>query len=262
MKVQTILAITAIVVLFAVSASLVNWNQTAEAAKAAGVKNNQYGQNTKDIVCGDRLCSEITSEDGTLQVRGGVAAEQKQTIQNYNINAIMNRMDAIHEQHQRHMIEMWNSMSYDDQVKMAQHMHKMMDKMSSMNMDDFMSMMRSMHGESHEDMKMHGDKKMHGDMMKDDKRHGDKRMHGEKKMHGDAKGEMKQGDYHGDKKYHSMQDMMLNGVNDPEIRGQMTAEMQRHYQTMLELVEAGVDDPEIKAKLVEKIQKHLDKANS
>ena len=246
MKIQTILAITAIVVLFAVSASIVNWNQTADAAKAAGVKNNQYGQNTKDIVCGDRLCSEITSEDETLQVRGGVASEQKQTTKNYNINAMMNRMDTIHEQHQRYMIEMWNSMSYDEQVKMAQHMHQMMDKMSSMSMNDFMSMMGSMHGDSH------GDKKMHDDKMKgEDKRHGDK-----------MKGEKKHGDYHSDKKHESMQDMMLNGVNDPEIRGQMTAEMQRHYQTMLELVEAGVDNPEIKAKLVEKIQKHLDKANS
>ena len=247
MKIQTILAITAIVVLFAVSASIVNWNQTAEAAKASGVKNNQYGQNTKDIVCGDRLCSEITSEDGTLQVRGGVAAEQKQTTQNYNINAMMNRMDTIHEQHQRYMIEMWNSMSHDEQVKMAQHMHQMMDKMSSMNMNDFMSMMGSMHGDSY------GDKKMHGDMMGDDaKRHGDKMM----------QGEMKHNDYSGNKKHESMQDMMLNGVNDPEIRGQMTAEMQRHYQTMLELVDAGVDDPELKAKLVEKIQKHLDKASN
>ena len=36
--------------------------QTADAAKAKGVKNQQYGQATNTKVCGDRLC---TSEDFT-----------------------------------------------------------------------------------------------------------------------------------------------------------------------------------------------------
>ena len=210
MKTQTILAIAAITVLLATSASLVTWDQTAEAAKAAGVKTNQYGQNTKDIVCGDRLCSEISSDDGTLQVRGGVAAEQ-QIQQNYNINAIMNRMDVIHEQHQRHMIEMWNSMSHEDQAMMAKKMHHMMDKMSSMNMDDFMSMMGSMHGDSYGDKKMHGDKKMR------DNSHGDKKMHGDKMN----------GDYHGDKYHKSMHKMMLEGISDEEIRQQIMAEVRK-----------------------------------
>jgi len=29
-------------------------------------------ETNSEKVCGDRLCSEISSEDGTLQVRGGV----------------------------------------------------------------------------------------------------------------------------------------------------------------------------------------------
>ena len=38
--------------------------QTADAAKAAGVKNQQYGQATSNKVCGDRLC---TAEDFTKE---------------------------------------------------------------------------------------------------------------------------------------------------------------------------------------------------
>ncbi len=38
--------------------------QTADAAKAKGVKNQQYGQATSTKVCGDRLC---TAEDFTKE---------------------------------------------------------------------------------------------------------------------------------------------------------------------------------------------------
>ena len=59
----TILAIFAVsVLLTGTIAGTTVLLQPAEALKGQGVSTSQYGKETKDIVCGDRLCSEVEQE--------------------------------------------------------------------------------------------------------------------------------------------------------------------------------------------------------
>ena len=53
--------ITSVLMLGAVSAPL-NLIRSADALKEQGVPPSQYGSATKDIVCGDKLCSEVKKE--------------------------------------------------------------------------------------------------------------------------------------------------------------------------------------------------------
>ena len=111
MKKTVITAITVVSVLFAVTMTVpVEFAQTADATKASGVKNSQYGHATKNKVCGDRLCSEIPYEE-----RHGLKQETTTKIDDLHsqidLNDIMDEMDKIHESHQSQMIQMWQAMT-------------------------------------------------------------------------------------------------------------------------------------------------------
>ncbi|MFB5611202.1 MAG: hypothetical protein ACE5RT_05285, partial [Nitrosopumilaceae archaeon] len=58
---KTILSILFIVTILLTAgiAASVDIIENASALKSKGTKTSQYGSSTKNIVCGDRLCSEI-----------------------------------------------------------------------------------------------------------------------------------------------------------------------------------------------------------
>ena len=94
----------------------VDFTQTADAVKASGVKNSQYGEATKSKVCGDRLCSEIPPEErqSTKQKVIPKSYSSSQT----NLNDILDRMDKVHEKHQTQMMQMWQTMTSHEQSQM------------------------------------------------------------------------------------------------------------------------------------------------
>ena len=153
-----IAAITAITILFAATMTIpVDFTQTADAVKASGVKNSQYGEATKNKVCGDRLCSEIPPEErqSTKQKVIPKSYSSSQT----NLNDILDRMDKVHEKHQTQMMQMWQTMTSHEQSQMIKKMEKMIEKMESKNMSEHMKMMdKEMHGEKTH-YKHNGDKK-------------------------------------------------------------------------------------------------------
>ena len=110
----------------------------ADAAKAKS--------GTAKLVCGDRLCSEVDSESMEKQSD----SKPMKSSDSMDINAIMDRMDKIHEKHQQLMMKNWDSMTLDEQSQMYDKMQKMIQKMESMDLDEQMKMMSKMHEESHD----------------------------------------------------------------------------------------------------------------
>ena len=138
--------IFSIVILLTVSVvASIDLNQTADAAKAKGTTTQKYGSATKSLVCGDKLCSEIGPKP---EMRDSNPMTQQSSM---NIHAMMDKMDKIHEKHQSHIIQSWESMSSNEQSMMYQKMQKMMSKMELMDMNEHMKMMSKMgerdHGE-------------------------------------------------------------------------------------------------------------------
>lgn len=145
MKKTTIAAITTIAVLLVATTTVpVGFIQTADAAKASGVKTSQYGQETKNKVCGDRLCSEIPSAERQT-IREKIIT--RDTIPQSSLNDIMDRMNKVHEKHQTQMMQMWATMTSQEQSQMIQHMSEMIEEMESMGMNEHMSMMKEMMGD-------------------------------------------------------------------------------------------------------------------
>ena len=142
MRKATLVAITTIAVLFATIMTVpVDFTQSADAMQATGVKNSQYGEATKNKVCGDRLCSEIPPEERH------VTKQKVDSVKNptqTNLNELMNRMDKIHEKHQTQMMQMWQTMNSQEQSKMIQKMTAMIEKMENMDMTQHMTMMKNM----------------------------------------------------------------------------------------------------------------------
>ena len=133
--------------------------QYAEAAKASGTSTPKYGAATKDKVCGDRLCSEIPSEkikqtSSAKPYESGLTSSSETTTA--DINALVDRMDSVHQKHMSQMTQMWQTMTSDEQSEMIQKMEQMIGHMETMDMSKHMSEMGGM-------MKMddkHHDKKM------------------------------------------------------------------------------------------------------
>ncbi|WP_316505185.1 DUF1264 domain-containing protein [Nitrosopumilus sp.] len=158
------------ILLIAAIAVPMDLGQTADAVKAKGVSNPQYGEATKNKVCGDMLCSEVSSEDrkntSTTQTKSSDSSTESAgnaPSSTYDINALMDRMDSVHEKHQSQMVNMWQTMSPQEQAKMAQKMENMIEKMESKDMvKHMMEMDKEMHGDKKGDSKYTGDK-MHGD---------------------------------------------------------------------------------------------------
>ena len=113
--------------------------QTADAAKAAGVKNQQYGQATSNKVCGDRLC---TAEDFTKEgTKKKIVPSGKSSI---NSNIAMSKMERLFELHRVQLLSAWDSMSDSEKSHMLKMFDKMYEKMQSMSFSDHMKHMSKM----------------------------------------------------------------------------------------------------------------------
>jgi len=79
-KLSLVFALGAILLLSAVASGI----DPVEALKSKGTKNTKYGSATKDIVCGDKLCSEVEEEKQKMKSkdsgRGGPVAQQSITV--------------------------------------------------------------------------------------------------------------------------------------------------------------------------------------
>ena len=113
--------------------------QTADAAKAKGVKNQQYGQATNTIVCGDRLC---TSEDFTKEgTKKEIAPTEKSSI---NSNVAMSKMERLFDLHKMQLLSAWDSLDDSEKSQMLKMFDKMYEKMQSMSFSDHMNHMSKM----------------------------------------------------------------------------------------------------------------------
>ena len=123
-----------------------------EAAKSSGTPLQKYGAATKNKVCGDQLCSEISSNERNSMIQNSTASSFT------DVNELLDRMDSVHEKHQSQMMQMWQSMTIHEQSQMIQKMEHMIEKMESMDSSQHMKMMENMmqdkkHGQ-HDDQKM------------------------------------------------------------------------------------------------------------
>jgi len=113
--------------------------QTADAAKATGVKNQQYGQATSNKVCGDRLC---TPEDFTKEgTKKEIAPTGKSSISS---SIAMSKMERLFELHRVQLLSAWDSMTDSEKSHMLKMFDKMYDKMQSMSFSDHMKHMKKM----------------------------------------------------------------------------------------------------------------------
>lgn len=145
MKRNTVLAFALLAVTFSVvSISVVDF-QNAEAAKASGTHTQKYGSATKDKVCGDQLCAD-TSVQKPLSVPIS------------EFNSLLDRIDAVHEEHQSQMTQKWQTLSFEKQTEMLAHMTEKAEKMESMNVSEHMAHMDKMkHHDSEKMMKKHSE---------------------------------------------------------------------------------------------------------
>ena len=119
----------------------IDLTQAADAAKSKGNSLTEVGSSK---VCGDRLCSEIPPEERKTMTKSSTA-----TIST-NINSLFERMDLVHKKHQSEMMQMWKSITPQEQSKMFQNMEQMIQKMESMDTGEHMKMMeKMMQGKSH-----------------------------------------------------------------------------------------------------------------
>ena len=119
----------------------IDLTQTADAAKSKGNSLTEVGSSK---VCGDRLCSEIPPEERKTMTKSSTA-----TIST-NINSLFERMDLVHKKHQSEMMQMWKSITPQEQSKMFQNIEQMIQKMESMDTGEHMKMMeKMMQGKSH-----------------------------------------------------------------------------------------------------------------
>jgi hypothetical protein len=130
-------------------AASIDLSQTADAAKAKGTTTQKYDSATKSLVCGDKLCSETDSKPKMKD-------SDSMTPSSMNMHVMIERMDKIHEKHQQHIIQSWESMTIDKQSMMYQKMQKMMEKTESMEMSEYIKMMSNMDKKDH-DKNMHDD---------------------------------------------------------------------------------------------------------
>ncbi len=144
MKQNMLMAIALMGITLSVITVTITDFQYAEAAKASGTTTQKFGSATKDKVCGDQLCAEIQRQ------------QTPASVPIYELNSLLDKMDAVHEDHQSQMILQWQSMSFEKQTEMITKMNEKISVMKSMDMLQHMSAM--------------------GDMMKKDGKHHDQKM--------------------------------------------------------------------------------------
>lgn len=116
----------------------IDLTQTADAAKSKGTTIQKYGSATKSQVCGDRLCSEVPPEERNTMTKSPA------TVTSADMGSLFDRMDSIHKKHQSEMIQMWKSMTPQEQSQMFHNMEQMIEEMESMNTSDHIKMMEDM----------------------------------------------------------------------------------------------------------------------
>ena len=121
--------------------------QTADAAKAKGVKNQQYGQATSTIVCGDRLC---TPEDFTKEgTKKEITPTGKPSISS---NVAMGKMERLFDLHKIQLLSAWDSLDDSEKSQILKMFDKMYEKMRSMSFSDHMNhMSKTMMDDKHHD---------------------------------------------------------------------------------------------------------------
>ena len=124
-----------------------NFLPEADALKSKGNSMTEIGSKK---VCGAQLCSEKSSHQQMKQSHMTHSSSM-------NFHHLMKEMDKVHEKHQNHMLQKWNSLNSEEQSKMYHMMQQMVEKMNSMDMNEHMKMMSKMH-EKHDGMMSHGDK--------------------------------------------------------------------------------------------------------
>ena len=126
----------------------IDLTHTADAVKSKGNSLTEVGSSK---VCGDRLCSDITLDEKRTTTKNPTTTPT-------NIDSLFERMDSVHKKHQSEMMQMWESITPQEQSKMFQNMEQMIEKMESMNTTEHMKMMsKMMQGKSHMD---HDEQKM------------------------------------------------------------------------------------------------------
>ena len=115
--------------------------QTADAVKSKGKSLTEVGSSK---VCGDRLCSAIPADEGKSMTKNPTRT------MSISIDSLFERMDSVHKKHQSEMMQMWKSITPQEQSEMFQNMEKMIKKMESMDTGEHMKMMsKMMQGKSH-----------------------------------------------------------------------------------------------------------------
>ncbi len=139
---NTVMVLALLAITFSiVTLSVVDF-QNAEAAKASGTYTSKYGSATKNKVCGDQLCSDVSKQQPSVSIT--------------EFNSLLDRMDAVHEEHQSQMIQKWKSLSFEKQTEMLAHMSKKVEKMESMDIAEHMAHMDKMkHHDSDKSTKHH-----------------------------------------------------------------------------------------------------------
>lgn len=130
-------------VFFMTSFAIVDSIQSADAIKSKG---NALLETGSDKVCGDKLCSKMDSYN------------KMKSVESMDMQTILERMDAIHENHQQQMMQYWNTLNAEQQSQMYSHMQSMVEYMETMDMHEHMAIMLNMSKNSL-DMPMYHDEK-------------------------------------------------------------------------------------------------------
>lgn len=144
MKRNTLMAMAFLAVTLSVVTVSITDFHNAEAAKASGTTTQKYGAATKNKVCGDQLCTDVSSEK-----------KHSASVPISELNSLLDKMDSIHEKHQTQMTQKWQSMSYEQQHEMIAKMTEKLTQMESMDMSEHMAQMNNMmKKDGHHDSKM------------------------------------------------------------------------------------------------------------
>jgi hypothetical protein len=136
-----------IAAVFAASLLFVGASLSADAAKSSGTKNQQFGKSSQIQVCGTHFCASDPS------LKPHVDHEKNKPTQD-DLNALFNRMDKIHKQHQDQLLDKWRLMTNAERVQFISKMNQMMSKMESIDMATHMEKMLSPeHDATHTKMK-------------------------------------------------------------------------------------------------------------
>ena len=121
----------------------INFIQSADAVKSQGTKSMKYGIETKNKVCGDRLC---TPEDFTSMSERKPLPALSDSISS---QMAMVKMERLFELHRVQLMSAWDLMTDSEKSHMMKMFDGMYEKMQSMSFTDHMKHMSKMMGEKH-----------------------------------------------------------------------------------------------------------------